>query len=106
VKFPATSAHHQLIVPGPGAEVYAWAEERIPPDDCIYDGELPEALFDDDQIRVTEAIYIPQTRCFGVQYHPEWMGDGCLAGEWYLGKIQELLWGEPVEKALTAGSSE
>ena len=52
--------------------------------------------------RVAEVIAVN----FGVQYHPEWMEDGCMAAEWYLGKIQELLWGEPVEETLAAEVSE
>ncbi len=97
-EFLASSAHHQMIVPGPGAEVYAWATERITAEDCVYDGQLPDSVFDGDAVRVTEAIYIPQTRCFGVQYHPEWMEAGCTAATWYLDKIRELLWGESVEE--------
>lgn len=104
--FLASSAHHQMIVPGPGAEVYAWATQRITAEDCVYDGELPDSVFDDEGVRVTEAIYIPQTRCFGVQYHPEWMDKDCDAAQWYLGKIRELLWGEQVEKTISVGSAE
>ncbi len=112
--FFASSAHHQMIVPGPGAEIYAWATQRITVEDCVYDGELPDSVidelpdsvFDEARVRVTEAIYIPQTRCFGVQYHPEWMDKDCVAAQWYLGKIRELLWGEQVEKIASAGSAE
>ena len=96
--FPVSSAHHQMIVPGAGAEVYAWATQRIEAKDCIYDGELPDSVFDDEGVRVTEAIYIPQTRCFGVQYHPEWMDEHSTGAQWYLGKIRELLWGEQMEE--------
>jgi gamma-glutamyl-gamma-aminobutyrate hydrolase PuuD len=104
--FIASSAHHQMIVPGPGAEVYAWATERINAEDCVYDGDLPDSVFEGDDVRVTEAIYIPQTRSFGVQYHPEWMEKGCTAAEWYLGKIRELLWGEQVEEVSSAATAE
>jgi gamma-glutamyl-gamma-aminobutyrate hydrolase PuuD len=105
-EFQASSAHHQMIVPGPGAEVYAWATQRILPEDCTYDGDLPDSVFDDDgSVRVTEAIYIPQTRCFGVQYHPEWMENGCIAALWYLDKIRELLWGEAVEEIPSVGAT-
>ncbi|KKM04322.1 hypothetical protein LCGC14_1765440 [marine sediment metagenome] len=104
--FIASSAHHQMIVPGRGAEVYAWATQRIEAQDCVYDGDLPDSVFDDEGVRVTEAIYIPQTRCFGVQYHPEWMPKDCTAAQWYLGKIRELLWGEQVEETISVGESE
>jgi putative glutamine amidotransferase len=104
--FLASSAHHQMIVPGPGAEVYAWATKRITDDECVYDGDLPATVYDDLGVRVTEAIYIPQTRCFGVQYHPEWMEKDCTAAQWYLGKIRELLWGEQVERTISAGTVE
>lgn len=98
--FIVTSAHHQMIVPGEGAEVYAWAEERLTAEDCEYDGELPNSVLDDDgRVRVTEAIFIPHTRSFGVQYHPEWMAGDSLGGEWYLNKIRELLFQECQEAA-------
>ena len=103
--FLASSAHHQMIVPGAGAEIYAWATQRIEAEDCVYDGDLPDSIFDDEGIRVTEAIYIPQTRCFGVQYHPEWMDKDCFAALWYLDKIRELLWGEQVEQTISVGGS-
>ncbi len=108
VPFPVTSAHHQMIVPGPGAEVYAWAEVRIEERDCIYDGDLPDSVIElpDGRVRVTEAIYIPQTRCFGVQYHPEWMDVDSAGSQWYLGKIRELLWGEQIEESTDAGSED
>ena len=104
--FIASSAHHQMIVPGPGAEIYAWATERIQAEDCVYDGDLPDTVFDAEGVRVTEAIYIPQTRSFGVQYHPEWMDKDCVAAQWYLGKIRELLWGEQVERVASVESAE
>jgi hypothetical protein len=34
------------------------------------------------------------------------MEKDCTAAQWYLGKIRELLWGEQVERTISAGTVE
>lgn len=97
--FDVTSSHHQMSVPGPGGQVLAWAEIRLQERDCIYDGELPRIVFDEpgDEgplIRVTESIYYPEMRVFGVQHHPEWQAADKEAPQWTLRMIRRLCFGE------------
>ena len=92
--FEVTSSHHQMIVPGPNGEILAWAKERLDPEDLVYDG-LPLNLVRNidlqGRVLVTEAIYYPKAKIFGVQHHPEWQEVTCEASQWTLGKIRELL---------------
>lgn len=96
--FGVTSSHHQMSVTGPGGQVLAWAEQRLGTDDLTYAGPLMELVPCVDiaggSIRVTEAIYYPKNKVFGVQHHPEWQAEDCEAPQWTLGKIRELLLGE------------
>ena len=93
--FNVTSSHHQMSVPGPGCEVLAWAKTRLKAEHCVYDGELPDSVLDDEGlIRVTEAICYPEHRVFAVQHHPEWQKVEEDAPQWTLDKIAEFCWGQ------------
>lgn len=63
-----SSTHHQMQLPPPGAEVLAWAEPRL---------AGGRYLNGEDQLIVPaveyEAVYYPQIRSLGLQWHPEWM---------------------------------
>ncbi len=92
--FEVTSSHHQMSVPGPGGEIIAWAKERLSPDDLIYAGPPLNLVHNIDlqgRVLVTEAIYYPKVRVFGVQHHPEWQDVDCGAAKWTLRKIRQLL---------------
>ena len=52
-------------------------------------------------MRITEAIYYPEYRVFGVQHHPEWQEVYEDAPQWTLDKIAELCWGEEKRRKLT-----
>jgi len=93
-EFEVTSSHHQMSVPGPKGQVLAWAKERLEPEDLVYAGfplDLARSIDPDGRVLVTEAIYYPHSRVFGVQHHPEWQEVDCEAAQWTLGKIRELL---------------
>jgi putative glutamine amidotransferase len=63
-----SSTHHQMQLPAAGAEVLAWAEPRLA------GGRYLNG--DDEPITPAleyEAVYYPQTRSLGFQWHPEWM---------------------------------
>ncbi len=93
-EFEVTSSHHQMMVPGPKGEILAWAKEQLDPDDLVYAGlplELVHNIDPQGRVLVTEAIYYPHSRVFGVQHHPEWQEVDCEAAQWTLGKIRELL---------------
>jgi len=101
-EFQVTSSHHQMIVPGPGGEVLAWAHMRLNPGNCVYDGQLPTSVLEPDEdrfvVKVTEAIYYPDLRVFAVQHHPEWQKIEEEAPQWTLNKIAELCWGQEVRQ--------
>lgn len=93
-EFEVTSSHHQMSVPGPKGQVLAWAKERLEPEDLVYAGfplDLARSIDPDGRVLVTEAIYYPHSRVFGVQHHPEWQEVDCEAAQWTLGKIRELI---------------
>ncbi len=97
-EFQVTSSHHQMIVPGEGGEVLAWGQVRLKPEQCLYDGELPESIQEEGKdgklVRVTEAVYYPKFRVFAVQHHPEWQHIEEEAPQWTLNKIAEFCWGQ------------
>lgn len=95
--FEVTSSHHQMIVPGEGCEVLAWAEHRLALEDLVYGGEsfeLDHLLDDNGAVKVTEAIYYPTHKVFGCQFHAEWMDLDSEAAQWQLRMTKELCFGE------------
>lgn len=97
--FEVTSSHHQMIVPPKGAEVLAWAEQRLSLADLVYAGPERElnAVRDydlKDGVKVTESIYYPEFKVFGVQHHPEWQDVRMEAPQWTLHMIRKLLFQE------------
>ncbi len=70
-----TSSHHQMIVPGPGGEVLAWASQRLNVEHCAYDGDLPSSVMDSDdshRVKVSEVVFYAQEKVLCCQSHPEW----------------------------------
>jgi putative glutamine amidotransferase len=63
-----SSTHHQMQLPPAGAEVLAWAEPRLAGGRYL-DGN-DEPITPDLEF---EAVYYPQARSLGIQWHPEWM---------------------------------
>ena len=81
-----TSTHHQMCIPGKGGHVVGWSAQRR---SRLYLGWADEA--EDYTGPEVEAILYPDTLCFGVQYHPEFMdkrSDGYL---WYWQAVKEFL---------------
>lgn len=101
--FEVTSSHHQMSVPGPEGQVLSWADETVRLDQMVYGGNLLADLGrcgsvfpNGETALVTEAIYYPKRRVFGVQHHPEWQRVSEEAPQWTLRMIRELLFGEKV----------
>jgi gamma-glutamyl-gamma-aminobutyrate hydrolase PuuD len=95
--FEVTSSHHQMIVPGEGCEVLAWAEKRLELRDLVYGGpqeDLETLLDENGLVKVTEAIYYSHEKIFSCQFHAEWMDITSPAAQWQLRKTCELLFGE------------
>lgn len=96
-EFEVTSSHHQMIVPGPEGVILAVAEKALHESDCVYDGELPDSVFNPEypkELLVTEAIAYPKLRIFGVQHHPEWQNIDEEGPQWTLAKTRELCLGQ------------
>jgi len=103
-EFEVTSSHHQMIVPGINGRVLGWAAERLHPEDCVYDGELPGVVFDTENpelIRVTEIVFYPRERALCCQSHPEWQDIEDPFPQYILALGRQLCWGEG-ERELTA----
>lgn len=96
--FEVTSSHHQMIVPGPGGKVVAWAEHPLKREDVVYDGEIlpgDNSVMDAlEVIWVTEAIHYPDYPIFAVQHHPEWQNVDAEAAQWTLRMIRRFCFGE------------
>jgi putative glutamine amidotransferase len=60
------SYHHQMMVPGPEAEILGWAEPRL---SSIYLGGSDESLIPPE--KEAEIVYFYRQRAMGFQYHPE-----------------------------------
>ena len=80
------SLHHQMIIPGEDGIVVGWADKNLSRDyygnnDMVVDWNKPE----------TEVIYYPNTRCFGVQYHPEIMSENSAGYRYYYEAVRDLI---------------
>lgn len=60
------SYHHQMILPNKKAKVIGWAKNRL---SKVYIGAKDELVHYDG--KECEAAIFPETKAFGVQYHPE-----------------------------------
>jgi len=71
-----SSTHHQMQLPAPGAEVLAWAEPRLAGGRYLTEGDQPICPGTE-----YEAVFYPQVRSLGIQWHPEWMSPShpCVA---------------------------
>jgi len=98
--FPVTSSHHQMSILGKGGVLLGWADEELPVEALVYDGDPREALalagnlLEDDRILVTEAFAYPEKKIFGAQFHAEWMDIASEAARWQLQKTMEFCWGQ------------
>lgn len=80
------SLHHQMIVPGDNAIVTCWSKERRSRR-YIGIGDEKENWTGPE----TEAIVIPHTLCYGVQWHPEMMRKDTRGYSYYYEKIKSFL---------------
>lgn len=77
-KYSMNSCHHQLCfpyeLPKEKYEVLSWTKELSP----YYEVDRQELVFpkealdEDGDFKEPEMIWYPETRCLGVQGHPEW----------------------------------
>jgi len=88
VLFPATgqeamvtSTHHQLVMPPKNAVPVAWSEPNL---SDIYIG--PDTTSIKGPAHETESAIYPEYNTFGVQFHPEMMGEG-MPGRMYYERV-------------------
>lgn len=105
-EFQVTSSHHQVCIPSAQGTILAWAKTRLAFKDIVYGGSdinLNRNIDPHGKILISEAIYYPNFKVFGVQFHPEWMDIDCKAAEWTLDKIRKLLIGEGTRATAAEG---
>jgi gamma-glutamyl-gamma-aminobutyrate hydrolase PuuD len=86
------SLHHQMVITPASAFVIGWSPVR-----------LSSSYFGDKDEKVNwmgpeiEAAYYPDTRCAGVQYHPEMMKENSDGFKWYNEMVTDLVNMEPAD---------
>lgn len=85
-EFKVTSTHHQMVIPGNTGHILAVSSPRLSDvymgkDDSIVEYSGPEV----------ESCMWPEAKCFGVQYHPEYMNKNSEGWKWYNSKVKRLL---------------
>lgn len=101
--FPVTSSHHQMSVLTEGGILIGWADEEVPVESLVYDGNPRNALrqagnlLEEDMCLVTEAFAYPAANIFACQFHAEWMSPKAECWQWQLRKTREYCFGEKEE---------
>jgi len=70
-----SSTHHQMMVPGPNAEVLAWAEPRR---SKVYRGGPVGKTMPAPKVEL-DCAYYPEFRFLSMQFHPEYMQENSEA---------------------------
>jgi gamma-glutamyl-gamma-aminobutyrate hydrolase PuuD len=83
---PVNSLHHQMILPPPDAITTGWALKRL---STIYRGQADERIMWEGV--EYEAAIFPKTKAFGVQYHPEMMGEHTEGYNYYYQMVELAL---------------
>lgn len=81
-----TSTHHQMSIPGPDGLLVAWSTDRRS-DVYIGKGDKEEHYAGPE----VESLLYPKTKCFGVQYHPEYMHSESPGYRWYWQAVKDFL---------------
>lgn len=81
-----TSTHHQMSVPGPDGLLVAWSTAKR--SDVYIGREDKEEAYDGPEV---ESLLYPSTKCFGVQYHPEYMYTDSPGYKWYWQAVKDFL---------------
>lgn len=83
-KIPVNSIHHQMIIPAKGTKIVGWSSPSL---SDIYIGNKDKRVKYNG--KENEAAIFTNTRCFGVQYHPELM-DKTMEGYKFFRNMVEL----------------
>lgn len=79
------SLHHQMMMPGEGAEILAWADPKLSSYHLGSGGSRIEVR------REIEVVHFPKTNALAVQYHPELLGEHEEGWAYYQELIAEFL---------------
>jgi len=94
---PVNSLHHQMILPGMDSIVTGWTESLSK----LHIGQNDEEI-NWPGVNYEAAIY-PNTKCFGVQYHPEMLNNNSEGYRYYYNMVHRALtmdWNDFVEPHL------
>lgn len=91
--FNAPASHHQMMLPREGNELLAWASKlpggarRVE----TYIGEGDAITIVDEKFKEPEAVYFPDLKGVGFQFHPEWDHKDSVTVKWCLEVVKEKL---------------
>lgn len=84
--FEVTTTHHQMSIPSKHGIIVGWCPEKRA---TIFIGDKDEPTqWAGPEV---EALLYPRTRCFAVQYHPEYMDRNSEGYKWYRQAVKDLL---------------
>jgi gamma-glutamyl-gamma-aminobutyrate hydrolase PuuD len=89
------SLHHQMVIPPDNAIVTAWASSRL--SDVYIGRNDEEEHYEGPEV---EAVIYPETKCFGVQWHPEMQQATSTGYQYYFNMVRRALsmdWADFVE---------
>lgn len=86
--FYAAASHHQMMLPKANTVLIATAEKRLAD---FYIGENNAINQFDATFREPEAVFFPDIRGIGFQFHPEWADENDFSVKWSLDKVKEYL---------------
>ena len=98
------SFHHQMILPPEDAVVIATAEHKL---SDLYIGKADRPVeYVGDEI---ESAIFPNTKTFGVQWHPEWMQPDSAGYKFFFNLVKDAIdmdWDNFMEKHAGGGNAE
>lgn len=87
--FLVNSLHHQMCRPWESKNKFQVLADATPAISLVYETETPEDVV--QMPTEPEAILWPDTKSFGVQWHPEMMGKKAHASDWFITQVKKLL---------------
>lgn len=80
------SLHHQMVIPPTGAIVTAWSSNRL--SDLYIGRNDEEEHYEGPEV---EAVIYPESKCFGVQWHPEMQQATATGYQYYFNMVRRAL---------------
>jgi gamma-glutamyl-gamma-aminobutyrate hydrolase PuuD len=80
------SMHHQMIIPPNDGYIIGWCPTKLSTEYIGYNDE--KTYWPGPEV---EAVYIPRTKCIGVQYHPEIMDESSEGFRFFRNMVRDFL---------------